>query len=169
MVANGNKEKSIKVGSLEEKRLSNAITEIFKDLAELLVEDAEGATKKIKIKVGKAKSTDQAKSVAFTIAESPLVKTAMFGSDANWGRILSAIGRNKDIDRIDKVKIQLNGQPLVKQGYKDAKYSEKHASKEMKKKEILIEVSLGLGKKGFEVMTSDLSEDYVLINSDYRS
>ena len=169
LVANGNKEKSIKVGSLEEKRLSIAITEIFKDLAELLVEDAEGATKKIKIKVGKAKNIDQAKSVAFTIAESPLVKTAMFGSDANWGRILSAIGRNKDIDRIDKVKIQLNGEPLVKQGYIDAKYSEKRASKEMKKKEILIEVSLGLGKKDFEVMTSDLSEDYVLINSDYRS
>ena len=169
LVANGNKEKSIKVGSLEEKRLSIAITEIFKDLAELLVEDAEGATKKIKIKVGKAKNIDQAKSVAFTIAESPLVKTAMFGSDANWGRILSAIGRNKDIDRIDKVKIQLNGEPLVKQGYIDAKYSEKRASKEMRKKEILIEVSLGLGKKDFEVMTSDLSEDYVLINSDYRS
>ena len=169
LVANGNKEKSIKAGSLEEKRLSIAITEIFKDLAELLVEDAEGATKKIKIKVGKAKNIDQAKSVAFTIAESPLVKTAMFGSDANWGRILSAIGRNKDIDRIDKVKIQLNGEPLVKQGYIDAKYSEKRASKEMKKKEILIEVSLGLGKKDFEVMTSDLSEDYVLINSDYRS
>ena len=169
LVANGNKEKSIKVGSVEEKRLSNAIIEIFKDLAELLVEDAEGATKKIKIKIGKAKNTEQAKSVAFTIAESPLVKTAMFGSDANWGRILSAIGRNKDIDRIDKVKIQLNGQPLVKQGYIDSKYSEKRASKEMKKKEILIEVSLGLGKKGFEVMTSDLSEDYVLINSDYRS
>jgi glutamate N-acetyltransferase/amino-acid N-acetyltransferase len=169
LVANGNKEKSIKVGSLEEKRLSNAITEIFKELAELLVEDAEGATKKIKIKVGKAKNTEQAKSVAFTIAESPLVKTAMFGSDANWGRILSAIGRNKDIDRIDKVKIQLNGEPLVRQGYIDAKYSEKRASREMKKKEILIEVSLGLGKKDFEVMTSDLSEDYVLINSDYRS
>ena len=169
LVANGNKEKSIKVGSLEEKRLSIAITEIFKDLAELLVEDAEGATKKIKIKVGKAKNIDQAKSVAFTIAESPLVKTAMFGSDANWGRILSAIGRNKDIDKIDKVKIQLNGEPLVKQGYIDAKYSEKRASNEMKKKEILIEVSLGLGKKDFEVMTSDLSEDYVLINSDYRS
>ena len=169
LVANGNKEKSIKVGSLEDKKLSIAITEIFKDLAELLVEDAEGATKKIKIRVGKAKNIDQAKSVAFTIAESPLVKTAMFGSDANWGRILSAIGRNKDIDRIDKVKIQLNGEPLVKQGYIDSKYSEKRASNEMKKKEILIEVSLGLGKKDFEVMTSDLSEDYVLINSDYRS
>jgi glutamate N-acetyltransferase/amino-acid N-acetyltransferase len=92
LVANGNKEKSIKVGSVEEKRLSDEITEIFKDLSELLVEDAEGATKKIKIKISKAKNTEQARSVAFTIAESPLVKTAMFGSDANWGRILSAIG-----------------------------------------------------------------------------
>ena len=71
LVANGNKEKSIKAGSLEEKILSNAITEIFKDLAELLVEDAEGATKKIKIKVGKAKSTDQAKSIACLLYTSP--------------------------------------------------------------------------------------------------
>lgn len=169
LVANGNKEKSVKNGSLAEKRLSKAVVEIFKGLAELLIEDAEGATKKIKVKVGKAKSIEQAKSVAFTIAESPLVKTAMFGSDANWGRILSAIGRNKTIEDINKVMIKLNDQPLVKQGFIDPNYSEKLASKAMKKKEIFIDVSLGLGAREFEVLTSDLSEDYVLINSDYRS
>ena len=169
LATNGNSTKNIKKGSAAEKKVSKIIIEIFKELSELLIEDAEGITKKVIIHVNQAKDLEQAKSVAFTIAESPLVKTAMFGSDANWGRILSAIGRNKDIDRIDKVKIQLNGEPLVRQGYIDAKYSEKRASKEMKKKEILIEVSLGLGKKDFEVMTSDLSEDYVLINSDYRS
>ena len=159
----------MKNGSLAEKILSNAVVEIFKNLAELLIEDAEGATKKIKVKVGKAKNIEQAKSVAFTIAESPLVKTAMFGSDANWGRILSAIGRNKTVEAINKVMIKLNDQPLVKQGFVDPNYSEKLASIAMRKKEILIDVSLGLGTKEFEVLTSDLSEDYVLINSDYRS
>ena len=119
--------------------------------------------------MGKAKNIEQAKSVAFTIAESPLVKTAMFGSDANWGRILSAIGRNKTVEDINKVMIKLNDQPLVKQGFIDPNYSEKLASKAMKKKEIFIDVSLGLGAREFEVLTSDLSEDYVLINSDYRS
>lgn len=169
LVANGNLEKSVNIGSSAEKKISDAVTEIFKELAELLIDDAEGATKKIKVKVFKAKSVDQAKSVAFTIAESSLVKTAMFGSDANWGRILSAIGRDETIKEINKIEIKLNGQPLVKKGYIDPSYSEKSASREMKKKEIFINVSLGIGKKEFEVITSDLSEDYVLINSDYRS
>ena len=169
LIANGNKEKPIKAGSREEKKLSQAITETFAELSELLIEDAEGATKKIKVKVTKAKSIKQAKSIAFTVAESPLVKTAMFGSDANWGRILSAVGRDGSLQDIDKVIIKLNGQPLVKKGHKDSRYSEKLASREMKKKEILIEISLGIGVKEFQAVTSDLSEDYVLINSDYRS
>ena len=103
------------------------------------------------------------------MAESPLVKTAMFGSDANWGRILSAVGRDETVEDINELQIQLNGQPLVKKGFIDPKYSEKSASRVMKKREIIIEIILGLGKYEFEVMTSDLSEDYVLINSDYRS
>ena len=169
LVANGNKEKAIKAGSLAEKKLSQAIIETFKELSKLLVQDAEGATKTIKINVTKAKNIQQARSVAFTVAESPLVKTAMFGSDANWGRILSAIGRDKTVEDINKLEIRLNRQPLVKKGFIHPKYSEKLASRAMQKKEIEIEIILGLGKQGFEVMTSDLSEDYVLINSDYRS
>jgi len=169
LVANGNKEKAIKAGSLAEKKLSQAIIETFKELSKLLVQDAEGATKTIKVNVTKAKNIQQARSVAFTVAESPLVKTAMFGSDANWGRILSAIGRDKTVEDINKLEIRLNRQPLVKKGFIHPKYSEKLASRAMQKKEIEIEIILGLGKQGFEVMTSDLSEDYVLINSDYRS
>ena len=169
LVANGNKEKAIKTGSLAEKKLSQAIIETFKELSKLLVQDAEGATKTIKINVTKAKNIQQARSVAFTVAESPLVKTAMFGSDANWGRILSAVGRDKTVEDINKLEIRLNKQPLVKKGFIHPKYSEKLASRAMQKKEITIEINLGLGKQAFEVMTSDLSEDYVLINSDYRS
>ena len=169
LVANGNKEKAIKAGSLAEKKVSQAIIETFKELSKLLIQDAEGATKTIKVNVTKAKNIQQARSVAFTVAESPLVKTAMFGSDANWGRILSAIGRDKTVEDINKLEIRLNRQPLVKKGFIHPKYSEKLASRAMQKKEIEIEIILGLGKQGFEVMTSDLSEDYVLINSDYRS
>ena len=169
LAANGNKEKAIKAGSLAEKKLSQAIIETFKELSKLLVQDAEGATKTIKINVTKAKNIQQARSVAFTVAESPLVKTAMFGSDANWGRILSAVGRDKTVEDINKLEIRLNKQPLVKKGFIHPKYSEKLASRAMQKKEITIEINLGLGKQAFEVMTSDLSEDYVLINSDYRS
>jgi len=163
LVTNGNQEKVVKAGSLDERKLIEAIIETFKELAELLVADAEGATKLIKVKVSKAKNQIQAKSVAFTVAESPLVKTAMFGSDANWGRILSAVGRDKTVEDLNGLQIKLNGVPLVKNGHKDPKYSEKVASKAMKKKEITIEVVMGSGKHEFQVMTSDLSEDYVLI------
>ena len=169
LATNGNLNKKILNGSSAESKLAKIISEVFKELSELLVEDAEGATKKITVEVSQAKNLAQAKSVAFTVAESPLVKTAMFGSDANWGRILSAVGRDKSVADIDKVEIKLNNQPLVRRGFIDSRYSEKLASKEMKKKDININISLGLGKKKFKALTSDLSEDYVLINSDYRS
>ena len=169
LVASGNQENLIKKNSAEEKKLEKVVKEIFVELANLLAKDAEGATKKISVNVSQAKSLKQAKSVAFTVAESPLVKTAMFGNDANWGRILSAVGRDVEINNIEKVSISINGQPMVKRGNLDPKHSEKLASKAIKKKDIEIDIKLGLGKSKFDVLTSDFSEDYVLINSDYRS
>ena len=169
LVASGNKENFIKKNSAEEKKLEKVVKEIFRELADLLAKDAEGATKKISVNVSQAKNQKQAKSVAFTVAESPLVKTAMFGNDANWGRILSAVGRDAEINNIEKVSISINGQPMVKRGNLDPKHSEKLASQAVKKKDIEINIKLGLGKPKFNVLTSDLSEDYVLINSDYRS
>ena len=169
LVASGNKENFIKKNSTEEKKLEKSIKEIFRQLSDLLAKDAEGATKKISVNVSQAKNLKQAKSVAFTVAESPLVKTAMFGNDANWGRILSAVGRDAEINNIEKVSISINGQPMVKRGNLDPKHSEKLASKAVKKKDIEINIKLGLGKAKFKVLTSDFSEDYVLINSDYRS
>jgi glutamate N-acetyltransferase/amino-acid N-acetyltransferase len=169
LVASGNQENVIKKNSKEEKKLEEAVKEIFEELANLLAKDAEGATKRISVNVSQAKSQKQAKSVAFTVAESPLVKTAMFGNDANWGRILSAIGRDPEINDIDKVSISINGQPMVKKGNLDPKHSEGLATKAVKKKDIEINIKLGLGKAHFKVLTSDFSEDYVLINSDYRS
>ncbi len=114
LVANGNEAKLVETNSKAEKKIAQCVKGIFKELAELLIEDAEGATKKIKISVSKANNLQQAKSVAFTVAESPLVKTAMFGSDANWGRILSAVGRDRTIKTIENVQIKVNDVPLVK-------------------------------------------------------
>ena len=135
----------------------------------MLIQDAEGATKEISIQVLQARSKKQARSVAFTVAESPLVKTALFGNDANWGRILAAIGRAKGIQNVFNVSISLNKLPLVYKGNIDPKYSEKSINKIVKSKNLTIKISIGEGKEKFSVLTSDLSSDYVKINSKYRS
>ena len=169
LVASGKTKNTIKRGSPIERKIRSSVIEIYEKLAELLIKDAEGATKKIIIKVMQAKTEKQAESVAFTVAESPLVKTAMFGNDANWGRILSAIGRSPEVNDVSKTSIHLNGEPLAKSGNLHPRHSESKASKAIQKKNLTITIKLGLGKNSFSVMTSDFSEDYLLINSDYRS
>ena len=169
LVATGGSGVKIKKSSQLEITIKKEIKALFKELAKLLVVDAEGATKFISVNVQNAKNENQAKEVAFTVALSPLVKTAMFGNDANWGRILAAVGRCKSIDDISKTSIRINNLPMVNKGSKSKSHSEKSASKAVKKKNIKIDINLGLGKKTHQVNTSDFSEDYVLINSEYRS
>lgn len=169
LAASGKTALKIIKGTANERKIRKAIIEIYQELAKQLIQDAEGATKEVLINVSHAKNNEQAKSVAFTVAESPLVKTALFGNDANWGRILSAVGRSEGIDDVSKVTIDLNGTPLVKNGNIDPKHSESKASKAIKRKKLSINIKLGQGKKSYSVMTSDFSEDYLLINSDYRS
>ena len=169
LVASGRTKSPVKRGTAIERKIRSAVIEIYKELADLLINDAEGATKKITIKVVQAKTEKQAESVAFTVAESPLVKTAMFGNDANWGRILSAIGRSPEVNDVSKTSIHLNGVPLAKNGNLHPQHSESKASKAIMKKNLDVTVKLGLGKSTFSVITSDFSEDYLLINSDYRS
>jgi len=169
LVATGQKEVTITKGTKEEKKLRSSLHRVYKDLASMLIQDAEGATKEISIQVLQARSKKQARSVAFTVAESPLVKTALFGNDANWGRILAAIGRAKGIQNVFNVSISLNKLPLVCKGNIDPKYSEKSINKIVKSKNLTIKISIGEGKEKFSVLTSDLSSDYVKINSKYRS
>ena len=169
LVASGRTKSTVKKGTPIERKIRSAVIEIYKELADLLIKDAEGATKKITIKVIQAKTEKQAESVAFTVAESPLVKTAMFGNDANWGRILSAIGRSPEVNDVSKTSIHLNGVPLAKNGNLHPQHSESKASKAIMKKNLDVTIKLGLGKNTFSVITSDFSEDYLLINSDYRS
>ena len=169
LVASERTKSSVKRGTATERKIRSAVIEIYKELADALIKDAEGATKKITIKVVQAKTEKQAESVAFTVAESPLVKTAMFGNDANWGRILSAIGRSPEVNDVSKTSIHMNGIPLAKNGNLHPQHSESKASKAIMKKNLDLTIKLGLGKNTFSVITSDFSEDYLLINSDYRS
>ncbi len=169
LVATGKSGIKLRSKSKEMKSFKKELVKLFQSLAQDIIKDAEGAKKEIVINVEKAKNRAVAREVAFTIAQSPLVKTAMHGNDANWGRILAAVGRADGISDISKVSIKLNGTPLVTRGSKDPKHNESKASKSVKSKKIVIRVILNEGKDSFTVLTSDLSEDYVLINSDYRS
>ncbi len=169
LVATGKSGIKLRSKSKEMKSFKKELVKLFQSLAQDIIKDAEGAKKEIVINVEKAKNRAVAREVAFTIAQSPLVKTAMYGNDANWGRILAAVGRADGISDISKVSIKLNGTPLVTRGSKDPKHNESKASKSVKSKKIVIRVILNEGKDSFTVLTSDLSEDYVLINSDYRS
>ncbi|MGD8420471.1 MAG: bifunctional ornithine acetyltransferase/N-acetylglutamate synthase, partial [Gammaproteobacteria bacterium] len=134
------------------------------------IRDAEGATKFVEIRVDGAASSADARSIAFTIAESPLVKTALFASDPNWGRLIMAIGRapvsELDPERVD---LYLGQVPLLLHGLPDPAYSEERGAEEMAREEISIRVDLNLGEASARVWTSDLSYEYVKINAEYRS
>ena len=147
-----------------------ALRQVFEELAQAIIRDAEGATKFVEICVEGADSEADARSVAFTIAESPLVKTALFASDPNWGRFIMAIGRSPltriDIDRID---LYLGAVRLLHQGLPDPEYSESLGQSEMSREEISIRVNLNLGDASTRIWTSDLSYEYVKINAEYRS
>ncbi|OGI49909.1 MAG: bifunctional ornithine acetyltransferase/N-acetylglutamate synthase [Candidatus Muproteobacteria bacterium RIFCSPHIGHO2_12_FULL_60_33] len=150
--------------------LLGTITEVFMELAQAIVRDAEGATKFITIEVKGGRTESDCLAVAYTIAHSPLVKTAFFASDPNWGRILAAIGR-APIARLDvaKVAIYLNELCVVRHGAPDAGYTEAKGFTVMRLPEIRIGVELGAGTASTRVWTSDLSHDYVRINAEYRS
>ncbi len=147
-----------------------ALFDVFQHLAQSIIRDAEGATKFVEIAVNGAESTADAREVAYTVAHSPLVKTALFASDPNWGRILAAIGRAKvgtlDVRLVD---LYLGNTCLLKNGLPDESYEEAKGQQEMSKNEINIRIELGLGPDSFKLWTSDLSYDYVKINAEYRS
>ncbi|NOQ34641.1 MAG: bifunctional glutamate N-acetyltransferase/amino-acid acetyltransferase ArgJ [Methylococcaceae bacterium] len=149
---------------------SAAITEVCKQLAEAIVRDGEGATKLIRIHVEQALSDAEAVMVGKTIAHSPLVKTAFFASDPNWGRILAAVGRagveNMDLN---KVELYLGDVCIVEKGGRAASYTEEAGQAVMDKNEIMVTVKLGRGEKAQEILTCDFSYDYVKINAEYRT
>ena len=149
---------------------SQAVRDVCMELARKIVLDGEGATKLIEIQVEQALSDQEARNVAFTIAHSPLVKTAMFASDPNWGRILAAVGRAgiTDFD-IDRIKIWLGDVCIVEEGGVAASYTEEAGQSVMDQAEITIRIDLARGKAASRVLTCDLSYDYVKINAEYRT
>lgn len=151
-------------------RLRKALEEVFIYLAQAIIRDAEGATKFMTLRVSGGKTSAECLQAAYAVAESPLVKTAFFAADPNWGRIVAAIGRSgiKDLDP-DKIKIHLNEVLIVEKGGRASSYQESDGQRVMREKDITIAIQLGRGKAQETVWTSDLSHDYVKINAEYRS
>jgi len=151
-------------------QFKTALKGIFIELAQAIIRDAEGATKFVPVVVEQADSTEEALGVAYTIAHSPLIKTALFASDPNWGRILAALGR-APIDALDlsKVAVFLGDVRIVSAGEKCVNYTEARGQAVMDQDEITIRIVLGRGECSETIWTSDLSHDYVKINAEYRT
>jgi len=148
----------------------SALEALCLDLATAVVRDGEGATKLVRVAIEGALDLAEARRVAYTIAHSPLIKTALFASDPNWGRILAAVGRaGLDDLQIDRVRIWLGPVLIVEAGGRAPSYTEEAGAAVMRHPEILIRVDLGRGRSQVQVLTCDLSYDYVRINAEYRS
>ncbi len=154
----------------DSKQFVQVLTDVCTRLAQAIVRDGEGASKFVTIIVDSAADEAEARRVAYTIAHSPLVKTALFASDPNWGRILAAVGRAAldDLD-IDTIRIFLDDVCIVSNGGRDAAYQEDMGQQVMSQDEITIRVELNRGEQQATVWTSDLSYDYVKINAEYRT
>ena len=146
-----------------------ALGKILKQLALQVVRDGEGARKQIEVTVTGAKSARSAKRVALSIANSPLVKTAVAGEDANWGRVVMAVGKAGEPADRDRLSIWFGDNRLAHEGERDPSYSEERTSAYMKKDAVVIRADLGIGRGKATVWTCDLTKEYVAINGDYRS
>jgi glutamate N-acetyltransferase/amino-acid N-acetyltransferase len=142
---------------------------VLADLSEQIARDGEGARKLVEIVVEGARSKRSARRIALSIANSPLVKTAIAGEDANWGRVVMAVGKAGEPADRDRLSIWFNGIRVAHKGERDPAYDEAAVSEAMKKPEIALKVALGLGKGRDRVLTCDLTKEYVAINGDYRS
>jgi glutamate N-acetyltransferase/amino-acid N-acetyltransferase len=147
-----------------------AIEQIFIELAHAIIRDGEGATKFVAVDVQGGATEAECLQVAYAVAESPLVKTALFASDPNWGRILAAIGR-AGVDNLDVnlISVTINGVLIAERGGRSPQYSEQQGAGAMASEEITIAIQLGRGVAQTTVWTTDLSHDYVTINAEYRT
>ena len=162
----------IKIKSVSDKNLrdfDDSLNKVMLNLAKRVVADGEGATKFIQIKTKSCKTEEDAKKIAFSIANSPLVKTAIAGEDANWGRIIMAIGKSGVEINQKKISIKLGNLSVVHKGKISPQYNENELSNYMKNSNIDIEIDILNGNKKFTVYTMDLTKKYIEINTDYRS
>ena len=172
LVATGNSsDPPIETGASDfYRRLRNAVTEVCTILAQSIVRDAEGATKFVAVEILGGRSEKECLAVAYAIAHSPLVKTAFFAGDPNWGRILAAVGRASlpELD-VNGLRLYLDDILVVDRGARAKSYRESAGTEVMRKTEFAVRVELGRGRECATVWTSDLSHDYVKINAEYRS
>ena len=147
----------------------DAFQDVLLDLAHQIVRDGEGATKFVEITVSGAESDQAAKTIGLAIANSPLVKTAIAGEDANWGRVVMAVGKSGEAADRDKLAISIGGIEIAKKGSVIPGYDEAPVAQHMKGQDILIDVDVGVGGGQATVWTCDLTKEYVAINGDYRS
>ena len=159
----------IKAGTAAHGKFEGLLFQVCHHLAMEIVRDGEGATKIIEFQIHQASSDRAAKQFANTLATSPLVKTAIFGTDPNWGRIVAALGRAGAPLRAEKLLIAFNKIPIVKHGKGLGPQTEQRIKQEMKKPFLTIAISLGMGKGSSKIWTTDLTYEYVKINASYRS
>ena len=161
-----------KIVAANDRRLApfkRALDRLLLDLAHQVVRDGEGASKFVEVRVNRAATAAAAEKIAFSIANSPLVKTAIAGEDANWGRVVMAVGKAGVPAERDRLAIWFNDVRVAHKGQRDPAYDEAGVSKLMRGAEIKIRVDLGMGNGAAKVWTCDLTKEYVAINGDYRS
>ena len=172
LFATGKGGKHAPIAKAGDRRLADfrkCLDAVLLDLALQVVKDGEGAQKLIRIDVSGAESDAAAKRIAFSIANSPLVKTAIAGNDANWGRIVMAVGKSGEAADRDRLKIAFGSYVVAEKGMRAAKYNEATATKAVSGREVHIAVDIGLGKGQARVWTCDLTHGYIDINGSYRS
>jgi glutamate N-acetyltransferase/amino-acid N-acetyltransferase len=172
LFATGKAVKAPPITDMRDKRLAPfraALFEVLRDLAHQVVKDGEGARKFVEINVKGATSKRSAHRIALSIANSPLVKTAIAGEDANWGRIVMAVGKAGEPADRDRLAIWFGDVRVAVKGERDPAYSEEATSAYMRNDSIVVTVDLGLGTARDTVWTCDLTKEYVAINGDYRS
>ncbi|NBZ88064.1 bifunctional glutamate N-acetyltransferase/amino-acid acetyltransferase ArgJ [Stagnihabitans tardus] len=151
------------------KAFEAALSQVMLDLAHQVIRDGEGATKFVEINVTRAASPGDAAKIAFAIANSPLVKTAIAGQDPNWGRIVAAIGKSGAMADRDRLTIKFGDILVAEKGWRNPKYREEDGAAYMQQPELQISVDIGLGRANRKVWTCDLTNRYIEINADYRS
>ena len=164
--------KHSKINNINDEKLKEfdlSLNKVLLNLSKRVVADGEGASKFVTINVQNCKIENDAKKIGFSIANSPLVKTAISGEDPNWGRIVMAIGKSNVSINLEKLSIKFGNLFIVQNGKFNSHYSEDEASEYMKNDTIEISVDIGNGSKNFTVYTMDLTKKYIEINSDYRS
>ena len=166
------KAKNYMIKNINDSRLNEfdkALHSVLLNLAKRITADGEGASKFITVNVNNSKTKEDAKKVAFSIANSPLVKTAITGEDPNWGRIIMAVGKSKIDINLNKLGIKFGPIKIIEKGQIVADYNEQEVAEYMKNEKIDLFIDIGTGKKNFSAYTMDLTKKYIEINSDYRS